>query len=84
MFPGWLALGWAGIASAANRGRVDGRIGLSWVLRFERGFRCRAGLARQGDETFESLLHVHVRVRALWSGCLFDCATKQFALLLSE
>lgn len=39
-------LGWAGIASAANRGRVDGRLGFWWVLRFER-VSLQGWLARQ-------------------------------------
>ena len=39
------------------------------VLREVLALQGRAGRPR--DETFESLLHVHVRVRALWFGCLF-------------
>jgi hypothetical protein len=48
------------------------------VLRGVSALQGRAGRPR--DETFESesLLHVHVRVRALW----FGCVTERFALLL--
>lgn len=68
MFPGWR---WkAGLASAANRGRLNGPVCDPLLLT---SFESVSWL----QETFE-LLHMHVRA-CLWSGC----AIKQFALLHS-
>ena len=87
MFPGWLALGWAGIASAANRGRVDGRDGFSWVLRFERAFHhCRAGQGWPDRETRRSRACCMCMCACVPCG-LVVCSsgvTEQFALLILQ
>lgn len=61
--------GWAGrdcFGGQSGEGQWSG-----WLLMSSEILRCfTAGQTDRETKTFESLLHVHVRVPALWSGCL--------------